>query len=446
MKTYSLVDKIKNKLSKDANLKELLSGSAVTFVLKMSGMGLGYVLIYLISQKLGAEAVGFYQVMVKVLTVLGMIFGLGMNISVLRYVGQFNNKEQRPKMHLLYSHFIKIVGPLTIVVSVILYFSAGYIIALLDKEALYAEGLRMVAIVLPFFTINQISVEFIRGLKKLKISELVRSVLRPLVMVAGISIFFSNDLTKMDVIYLLVVGLIINSIISRWAIWTALKEVPKTQVLFKRKEFLKTSTPMMLTGISSTLMAALPIFFLDFYASQEDVGIFAVAFRLASLVSLVLVVVNTIAAPKFAELYWADKKDELQKFINQSVKIMFWIAFSLTVIIIAWGNFLLGLFGDEYTAGYWVLVILVLGQLLNAATGSVGVFMNMSGKQKELRKIIVILTILGLVSYIFIGVITTMGYIIVALISVSINMSLNIYLAYKVFKESKIKTFYLPLT
>jgi O-antigen/teichoic acid export membrane protein len=382
-----LLNKFKHKLKGDIHLKDLLKGSAITFLLKMGGMGLSYVLVYLISQKLGAEGVGFYQVMVQIITVLGMILGLGMNTSVLRYVGQFNNDEERPKMHLLYSYFVKLVVPLTLIISVILYVSAEHIVILLGKEALYAEGLRMVAIAMPFFTINQISLEFIRGLSKLQISELVRSVLRPLVMVTGISLFFWEDIEKMDVIYLLVASVVINSMVSRWSIWKALKKVPKTPSFFKRKDFIKTSMPMMITGISSALLVAMPIFFLDYYASQRDAGIFSVAFRLASLVSLVLVVVNTIAAPKFAELYWTDKKIELQKFINQSVKIIFWVSFFLTIIIISSGNFLLSLFGDEFIAGYWVLVILVIGQLVNAATGSVGIFMNMSGKQKAYRNI-----------------------------------------------------------
>ena len=379
--------KLTTKLAIDINLKELLKGSAITSVLKLGGMGLSYVLIYLIAKQAGAEAVGFFQVMVQILTVLGMVLGLGMNISVLRYVGQFNNEENRPKMHVLYQYFVQTVAPLAIGLAVLLYFGAYYIVQWTGKDQEYAEGLKLVGIVLPFFTINQISVEFIRGLKKLQISELVRSVLRPLVMILGIVVFFYENLTKIDIIFLLVVGLIINSLVSRWAIWKALKKIPKTTAGFERKEFMKTSYPMLMTGVSSVLLGSMPIFFLDYYTTQAEVGVYSVAFRLASLVSLVLVVVNTIATPKFAELYWAGKMEELQKVITQSTKLMFWIALSLTAILIVGGDFLLQLFGEEFKEGYWVLMILSLGQLVNAATGSVGVFMNMTGRQNFYTKI-----------------------------------------------------------
>ena len=437
-----MIKKIKNKLNGDIHLKDLVKGSAITFILKMGGMGLSYVLIYLISKQLGAEGVGFFNLMLQILTVLGMVLGLGMNIAVLRYVGQFNNEEQRPKMRDLYRHFLRTVAPLTLLVGILLYFGADYIVQWTGKDKEYADGLKMVGIVLPFFTINQISVEFIRGLKQLQISELVRSVLRPLVMIIGIYFLFWNNLTKMDVIYLLVVGLIINSLVSRWAIWKKLKSIPKQPLAFERKELLKTASPMMVTGISSALLGALPIFFLDYYTTQAEVGIYSVAFRLAGLVSLVLVVVNTIAAPKFAELYWAGKMEELQKVITQSTKMMFWVALTLTIILIAGGEFLLGIFGQEFKQGYWLLVILTIGQLVNAATGSVSLFLNMSGNHIILRNIVfgtVAFTIYG-----FLMTIPKIGTYGAAITFTLGSIILNILGVIYTYKKLKISTFYLP--
>jgi O-antigen/teichoic acid export membrane protein len=48
------------------------------------------------------------------------------------------------------------------------------------------------------------------------------------------------------------------------------------------------------------------------------------------------------------------------------------------VLIVA-GPWLLGLFGPEFVAGYPALVVLVVGQVVNAATGSVGVVLGMTG-------------------------------------------------------------------
>jgi O-antigen/teichoic acid export membrane protein len=54
----------------------------------------------------------------------------------------------------------------------------------------------------------------------------------------------------------------------------------------------------------------------------------------------------------------------------------------------------LGLFGSKFTEGNLVLIILVIGQLVNASTGSVGVLLNMSGNQKIYRR--AILTVISI--------------------------------------------------
>ena len=47
------------------------------------------------------------------------------------------------------------------------------------------------------------------------------------------------------------------------------------------------------------------------------------------------------------------------------------------------GKPILGLFGEEFKNGYLSLLILIVGQLVNALSGSVGYIMVMTGKQKQ---------------------------------------------------------------
>ena len=48
---------------------------------------------------------------------------------------------------------------------------------------------------------------------------------------------------------------------------------------------------------------------------------------------------------------------------------------------------MLGLFGPEFTRGYWALAILTVGQLVNASVGSVGFLMSMTGHQREAARV-----------------------------------------------------------
>jgi O-antigen/teichoic acid export membrane protein len=405
-------------------------------------MGLGYVVIYIISKRSGAAGVGFYQLIQQILTVLGSVLGLGMSISVLRYVGQFNNQENRAKMHLLYKYFVCAVTPATILVGIVLFLSADKIAFWSNKGEDFVFGIQIIAITLPFFTINQISVEFVRGLKKLQVSEFVRSVSKPLIVIIGILIICKKNVTSIELVYLIASGIIFNSLISRLSIWNELKKIPKEKINFPFKEFIGTSFSMMITVISSSLITALPVFFLDYYSNQSNVGIYSVSLKFASLISLILVVMNTMAAPKFAELFWAKKNDELQKLLTQSAKIMFWVSLLMSIFLILSGKWLLNLFGEEFISGYMALVILTISQFVNAATGAVSLFLNMSGNQKIVRNtnltaIIILIIALFLMS-------KNINITNIALLTAIVAASSNLYLTISLKIKLNIATFYLP--
>ena len=170
----SILKNLNAKIQEDSNLKVLLSGSAISLFLKVGGLLLGYFLIFLISKQTGAEGVGLYQIILKILTIVGVISSMGMNISVLRFIGQLNNDIERSKIHFLDNYIVRITLIVTVPVGIILFLNADNIIQWLGKENEYSYGLKLVGIILPFYVINQISIEFIRGFKLLKLSEFIR--------------------------------------------------------------------------------------------------------------------------------------------------------------------------------------------------------------------------------------------------------------------------------
>ncbi len=413
----------------NSRIAKIIKGSAITFFIKITGMILSYAVIFEISSRLGAGGVGYYHFMLQVLTILGMIMGLGLNNAVLRYVGQFNNEVDRSKIHEL-DNFVKwIIGPLVIGVSLILYFNADFIISLIGKDKEFVYGLRFVAISLPFFTLNQISVEFIRGFQKIKMSESIRSIYRPFLILLGMVFFFKQNLSTLNVLQLLTLSLIFNFLMSRLIVMKELRKIPRDNLDLNRKELLQTSYPMLVTSLASTLISAMPIFFLEFVLSNEEVGIYAVSFRLASLVSLSLVVVNTMSAPNISELFWKGNFKELQLVINKSTRLMSVFAFIVLLIVLFAGRQIIGFFGTDFINGYPVLLILSFAQFANVTTGSVSILFNMTGKQRLLRKVNIYIVLLGfslfaILTYFSILTITTAS-IVVFLKIVILNMTLS---------------------
>ncbi len=121
------------------------------------------------------------------------------------------------------------------------------------------------------------------------------------------------------------------------------------------------------------------------WGTAAEVGIFTVAARTAMLTSLVLMAVNSIAAPKFAELYRLGDMEALNSTARRSAALMTLLAAPLLLAFLAAPRLVMGLFGPEFRAGGFLLSILALGQFVNVATGSVGYLLMMSGHERLAR-------------------------------------------------------------
>ncbi|MBN2896746.1 MAG: flippase [Campylobacterales bacterium] len=439
-----MIAKIRQKLNRDLHFKEILTGSAVTFVLKMSGMLLGYIVVLMVSRMYGAEGVGFYSLSVSVLTFLAMVSALGMNVSILRYVGQFNKADEAHKLKLLYRYALQLSLPVSLVMSALLFWFAEAIATYVFDNATYTQALRFVALMVPFFTLQEISVEFIRGLKKLKVSEYLRSVNRPLfniVLLGACAYVAFSDI--MAPLYTLGVGIVAGGVIAYMYIRKHLRHIADSPSEgFNKRELLNTSAPMMVTTLASYLMGNISLVLLEVYATTEEVGIFSVAFKIASLISLTLMVVNTISAPKFAELYWGQKHKELQQILDQSSKLIFFSAATLSFLILVFNKHILALFGAQFVEGSMVLGLLIIGEIINAASGSVGVFLNMSGHQSVLRNIFCIaLFVSALIQIVFIPMYGIMAAATAAMIGMII---VNLIPAIYILRKLNFRTYYSP--
>jgi O-antigen/teichoic acid export membrane protein len=66
-------------------------------------------------------------------------------------------------------------------------------------------------------------------------------------------------------------------------------------------------------------------------------------------------------------------------------------------------DFIMGLFGDEFVVAGNLLAIMAIGQFINVATGSVGFLLNMSGHERDFRRVTMFAGPLTIIlSYVFI--------------------------------------------
>jgi len=394
-----MLRKLSEKLDSNVHLKEILTGSAITFVLKITGMLIGYALIFFISRNYGADGVGLYSIAINTLIFLSMTAVVGLNVSILRYAGQFNQNSEMAKLKLLYKYACELSLPIAFIFSVLLYLFAQKVAVHIFNNIVYVKVLRLVAVILPLYVLQNINVEFIRGIKKIKISEYFRSVNRPLFTIGLLPLaLILSDSNAVLPLYTLGIGVMLGAIFSFFFIQKYLNyNATNNTVEFTKKELLSTSFPMMLTTIASFVMGNASIFLLEIFSTTDIAGIFSLAYKIAMLINIILVVINTISAPKFSELFWKKRHKELQALLDQSSKLISVSSIIMALFILILNENLLSIFGQEFVQGKFALIFLVIGQMINSMTGSVSVFMNMTGQQKVLKNTFILALLLNII-------------------------------------------------
>jgi O-antigen/teichoic acid export membrane protein len=98
---------------------------------------------------------------------------------------------------------------------------------------------------------------------------------------------------------------------------------------------------------------------------------------------MILVSVNAIGAPMYSSLWVQGRIDELAELARRVAVWVFWPTLLVSVFLAAAAKPILHLFGAEFSEASWILIVLLFGQLVNAAMGSVGYLMTLTGHQRE---------------------------------------------------------------
>ena len=82
------------------------------------------------------------------------------------------------------------------------------------------------------------------------------------------------------------------------------------------REILKISIPMMLTSSLFYILQWTDTLILGIYRPEWEIGVYNVAIKISSVTIISLFAINSIAAPKFAELFYSHKMQDFENIIN----------------------------------------------------------------------------------------------------------------------------------
>ena len=171
---------------------------------------------------------------------------------------------------------------------------------------------------------------------------------------------------------------------------------PKLSAQIQFISILKISFPMMIAGYVGILASELGVLLLGAHTTVEEVGLYVIAFKISFIPAMLLKAINAVISPKISELYFSGDIDLMFTLCRLSTFVSTVFAGLLLVIFFYFGEQLLAaIYGDAFIGSSPILMVLLIAQFINAATGSSGDLMQMTEDEKTHRDI----TIYGAIVY-----------------------------------------------
>lgn len=367
---------------------ELLRGGLGSVAVKVGYAALSFTLAVVLARVLGPKEYGVYAFALAIIMLVSIPAQAGMPVLVVRETARCQSNGDWALVRGLWRWATVWVLLFSMVVTVIL---GAVIIALVGLDKARAATLASGFLLVPMIALGNIRGAALRGLRRVVLGQIPESIVRPtLLILAVLSVVLfgggADVVTPQRVMALYVVVALASFVLGAWLLFRNQPAEIRTSStpIYERNRWRKTLIPLALISGLQVINQQIDVAILAIFHDDEEVGVYRAVFQLALLVVFGLQAMNIPLQPHFARLY--EKRDmvRLQRLVTITARLILTFALPAVVMLMAFGSQVLSLvFGEGYKVGAIALGILATGQLVNAAMGSVGVLLNMTGHEKD---------------------------------------------------------------
>ena len=390
------------------SIKDLTQKSFSVLIIRSFGVLLLFGFTLFITNFFTAENVGRYDFVRSTLMVLGGLALMGTNQSIIYYSGLLKARKSIESIRTIYFKMLRIIVALSLIILGLFLglFNESAITQTFNSTESYALILKSI-LTLIFFATTMLNIDTIRALQNTILSEIYRSLFRYIpVFIFAIILIQYNQQPYLVEAYLL--GFVLLSVFSGIKVLNMLASLKKpndNSEKFSIKDIFKTSAPMALSAIAYFIMQSIDIIILSIYEGFDQIAYYSVSVKLAMVTTLALMSVNIVIAPRIAEIYEKKNMHDMQLLIKHSTRIIFFISICVLSVLFLFSEQILNMFGEGYSQANKALVFLLVAQFFNSISGPGAIYLNMTGRQTTLNKILILgLTINIALNFYFIPV------------------------------------------
>ena len=368
--------------SKPSDTRAILSGTAQN----VAGIVVAAIATFasniLIANVLGRTAFGVVTVMTQAVFVLSFATRAGMDMAVLRDVAMEIGVGRPDRIRTPVARAATIAAVVSSLSALAALAVAAGIRSLFSIEGEAGRYVVEAAVVgLPFLALANVWLSATRGLKIMRYTLYIFWAGQPLLwlalMLAGWT--FSKTAWMSVLAYSASWALAAVFSHSAWRKESRAWDAAPMEEGGMAKLF-RYAGPRAPAALFSQLLFWTDLFVLTNYAPGPEVGVYSAALRAGQIIVLFLTSVSLMFSPFVADLHNRGERDKLDRLFKNLTRWTIAATLPIFMVLLVAPNEALRIFGSGFTGGKTALLILIAGQFINIATGSVGFVLIMVGR------------------------------------------------------------------
>ncbi len=393
-----------------------------------------------VTRTLGPYEAGLFFLAQTCLVILSTLSRFGLDNSLLRFVSVSMDQGKGGAANAVLWKAFFIAMPLASATSLIAYINADWIAESVFSKPEFGNVFRLVALcVIPFSCFQLISFA-LQGRNQVTVSIAINATITPSLLLL-VALFHSFFLTETATALMTVaIGISVANAILAIVLWCHRNPLTIDHFAFDWSTILATAFPLFCVSVIALVVAWTPQLVLAGCRSAEEIALLSNSQKTASLVGFLLISINAVAAPTYAAMYGRQELEALRVFATKVNGVIVVATIPLLLFTFVFASTILSTFGETFKSGAVLLRILVIGQFVNAATGSVGYLLMMSGNERDYRNATLFSAVLGIVlSFVLIPTYGTIGAAIVTAVTLSVTNLLAAMVVYQRFGINVLK-------
>jgi O-antigen/teichoic acid export membrane protein len=369
--------------------QSIVRGSLISLSIRLLDLPCRYGFHLLIAASLGVADTGSFYIVFSIVTALAGLGRLGIDQALTRQLAINLASDQPTPTRATIIHALRLVLVASVAVALILAAGAHYFAHSLFNKPDLAFPLVLGALMLIPQNIGAVLAGGLAGLHRVGYSQAIYSWLWPAIFcLIALPAVLTGTLTVSLTFILIAVSFTLAAITGAVLIWRTLARLPNNDApVTAIPPLFRPGLSLFTQEISRLLITTAPAIVLGIYATEREAGLFALAWRIALIVNLLISGVTAMAMPKFASLYAQKDREGLAQNAAQAIGLVLCISLPLTLCMIAFPQTLLSAFGPGYSDGAITLQILAIGQIAAACFTAMPELLGMTDHRAMLARI-----------------------------------------------------------